>query len=91
VLGIVAEPKSTSSPIQWKENMDLSKKQKETIMEGRGRQGGRDVKTFFSWFSDNTDPAADDIAEIIKDDLWPKPPRQCYLIPDEDEEDEDDQ
>lgn len=28
------------------------------------RKRGLDVKTFFSWFSDNTDPAADDIAEV---------------------------
>lgn len=42
--------------------MDLSKKQKEIIMQRRKR--GLDVKTFFSWFSDNTDPAADDIAEV---------------------------
>ncbi|OXA59611.1 protein SET [Folsomia candida] len=86
-LGPNTEPKSTSTVIQWKENMDLSKKQKEIIMQRRKR--GLDVKTFFSWFSDNTDPAADDIAEVIKDDLWPNP-LQYYLTPDGDENDDDD-
>jgi len=85
-LGPNTEPKSTSTQIQWKENMDLSKKQKEIILQRRKR--GLDVKTFFSWFSDNSDPAADDIAEVIKDDLWPNP-LQYYLTPDGDENDED--
>jgi len=85
-LGPNTEPKSTSTAIQWKESMDLSKKQKEIIMQRRKR--GLDVKTFFSWFSDNTDPAADDIAEVIKDDLWPNP-LQYYLTPDGDENEDD--
>jgi len=85
-LGPNTEPKSTSTQIQWKENMDLSKKQKEIILQRRKR--GLDVKTFFSWFSDNSDPAADDIAEVIKDDLWPNP-LQYYLTPDGDENDDD--
>ncbi|ODM89127.1 Protein SET [Orchesella cincta] len=70
-LGPNTEPKSTSTIIEWKENMDLSRKQPQIIDANRKR--GLEQKTFFSWFSDNKNPAADDIAEVIKDDLWPNP------------------
>lgn len=38
-------------------------------------------KTFFDWFTDHGDPSSDDIAELIKDDMWPNP-LQYYLVPD---------
>jgi len=78
-LGTVGDPKSTSSEIRWKENMDLSKKQREVISLRRKR--GLEPKTFFSWLNDHVDPSSDDIAEVIKDDLWPNP-LQYYLVPD---------
>ena len=34
---------------------------------------------FFAWFSDNSLPESDRIAEIIKEDLWPKA-LQYYLL-----------
>lgn len=40
-----------------------------------------EFKTFFDWFSDNSDPVNDEIAELLKDDLWPNP-LQYYLVPD---------
>jgi template-activating factor I len=49
------------------------------------------LKSFFDWLSDNSDPAGDDLAELIKDDIWPNP-LQYYLVPDietVDAEDED--
>lgn len=82
-LGSSGDPKSTSTEIKWKENMDLSKKQKEVITMRRKR--GLEAKTFFSWYVDHGDPSADDIAEVIKDDLWPNP-LQYYLVPDLDNE-----
>jgi len=82
-LGSQGDPRATSTEIKWKENMDLSKKQKEVINMRRKR--GLEAKTFFSWYVDNGDPSSDDIAEVIKDDLWPNP-LQYYLVPDIDEE-----
>jgi len=38
-------------------------------------------RSFFGWFADNSDASADDIAEVIKDDLWPNP-LQYFLVPD---------
>jgi len=82
-LGSSGDPKSTSTDIKWKENMDLSKKQKEVIQMRRKR--GLEAKTFFTWYADHGDPSADDVAEVIKDDLWPNP-LQYYLVPDLDNE-----
>jgi template-activating factor I len=82
-LGSSGDPKSTSTDIRWKENMDLSKKQKEVMTMRRKR--GLEAKTFFTWYNDHGDPSADDIAEVIKDDLWPNP-LQYYLVPDLDNE-----
>lgn len=52
-------------------------------------------RSFFAWFCDNSDPSADDLAEVIKDDMWPNP-LQYFLVPDieveenGDDDDEDD-
>lgn len=56
-----------------------------------GRKRTLEFRSFFDWFTDNNDPACDEIAELIKDDLWPNP-LQYYLVPGEgdDIEGEDD-
>jgi template-activating factor I len=75
ILG-TGHPKSVSSEIKWKTGMDLTKKGQQA-----GRKRGFEPRNFFMWFVDHTDPAGDDIAEVIKDDLWPNP-LQYYLVPD---------
>ncbi|KAH7729297.1 SET protein [Aphelenchoides avenae] len=65
------EPISTTTDIKWK----TGRKQ----LTDSGKES--DPRTFFDWLCDNSDPAADDIAEIIKDDIWPNP-LQYYLVPD---------
>jgi len=74
-----SDPKSTSTEIKWKPDMDLTKRQKDSAQ--RGRKRGYEPKNFFTWFADHVDPSADDVAEVIKDDLWPNP-LQYYLVPD---------
>lgn len=58
------------------------------------RKRNLEYKTFFDWFTDNSDAVNDEIAELIKDDLWPNP-LQYYLVPDievepDENDDEDD-
>ncbi|XP_013772046.1 protein SET-like isoform X2 [Limulus polyphemus] len=82
-LGSSGDPASQSTTIKWKEGMDLNKKQKErqAQMKNNRKRGLELPRTFFSWFSDHGDASADDIAEVIKDDMWPNP-LQYYLVPD---------
>ncbi|KAL9239528.1 hypothetical protein vseg_013841 [Gypsophila vaccaria] len=82
----------TATPIKWKEGMGISngvdsdkKGNKRTLL---------DESSFFTWFTDSQqdDEINDEVAEIIKEDLWPNP--LTYFNNDADEEefegDEDD-
>jgi len=92
------EPSSSSTPIQWKEGKDLQAKVAAMKAAAANKPGSKrrfaEARSFFSWYGDNAEPAADDIAEVIKDDLWPNP-LQYFLVPDVevenggDDEDED--
>ena len=75
-LGSSGDPASQSTPIQWKEGMDLAAKfaqraaaAQETAKKTRKR-AAQQQKTFFTWFCDNGDPSDDEISEVIKDDMW---------------------
>ncbi|XP_055951932.1 protein SET-like isoform X2 [Argiope bruennichi] len=98
-LGSSGDPASQSTTIKWKEGMDLTKKQKEkqAQMKNNRKRVHEQPRTFFTWYTDHGDASADDIAEVIKDDMWPNP-LQYFLVPDievengleeEDESDED--
>lgn len=100
-LGSSGDPASQSTPIKWKEGMDLTKRQKErqAQLKASRKRGHEQPRTFFTWFTDHGDASADDIAEVIKDDMWPNP-LQYFLVPDievengmegEEEESEDDE
>merc|ERR1712080_522525 len=78
-LGSSGDPASQPTPIKWKPDMDLTAKSKEEKTAGKKRP--RETRTYFNWFADNGDPSADDIAEVIKDDMWPNP-LQYFLVPD---------
>ncbi|XP_025107119.1 protein SET-like [Pomacea canaliculata] len=80
-LAPTGDPESKSTPIFWNKGMDLTTKTQETATNGQNRKRKLGNKrNFFGWFLDNNDPSADDIAEVIKDDMWPNP-LQYYLVP----------
>lgn len=82
-------PSSTSTTIKWKPDRDLTTMLPKKTTNTR-RKRNLEYRTFFDWFTDNNDPINDDIAELIKDDLWPNP-LQYYLVPDIEVEPEDDE
>lgn len=71
---------SISTQIKWKEGKNLLKEM-ESRPQSNKKSGDIDHKSFFDWFTDNSDPVNDDLAEIIKEDIWPNP-LQYYLVPD---------
>lgn len=79
-LSTSGDPTSTSTEIKWKEGMDLTKNITHPAEKGKKRPH-QQPRTFFTWFLDNSDPSADDVAEVIKDDMWPNP-LQYFLVPD---------
>ncbi|CAG0885760.1 unnamed protein product, partial [Darwinula stevensoni] len=81
-LDSTGDPYSKSTAITWKDDMDLTAKKKSANLKGKqGRKRPFEPRSFFSWYLQEGDPSADDIAEIIKDDLWPNP-LQYFLVPD---------
>ncbi|XP_078493810.1 protein SET-like isoform X1 [Ciona intestinalis] len=84
------DPSCKSTPIRWKEGKDLTKR--ETQNNSKGKRKHEEPESFFSWFNDPGDAGADELGEVIKDDIWPNP-LQYYLVPEGemDEEDEEEE
>jgi template-activating factor I len=76
------EPTSSTTEIKWKQG-------KKKLTNGKGEDSAS-KDTFFVWLCNNSDPIADDIAELIKDDVWPNPV-QYFLSPDIEDGDDDDE
>ncbi|KAH6755064.1 NAP1-related protein 2 [Perilla frutescens var. hirtella] len=67
--------KVTSTAIIWKEGMGIPNGVAE---EKKGNKRSHAEESFFTWFNDSKhsgdlDEIQDEVAEIIKDDLWPNP------------------
>jgi len=81
------EPSSKSTPINWKPGKDLT--QRSSAQKSGKKRSHEDLQdSIFSWFSDHTDAGADELGEVIKDDIWPNP-LQYYLAAEVDEEQSD--
>merc|ERR1712223_1793000 len=82
--GSTGDPVSQSTKIRWKEGFDLAAKAAQRAAAAAAKSGRKrplENRTFFSWFCDNGDPSTDDVAEVIKDDMWPNP-LQYFPVPD---------
>nr|URM60697.1 GRF family protein [Gymnema sylvestre] len=84
--------KVTSTAIKWKEGMGIPNG---VANEKKGNKRAHSEESFFSWFTecqqkdDDLDEFQDEVAEIIKDDLWPNP--LTYFSAEADEEGFDDE
>ncbi|XP_061346595.1 NAP1-related protein 2-like isoform X4 [Gastrolobium bilobum] len=83
--------KITATPIKWKEGKGIPNG---VDHEKKGNKRAPIDVSFFSWFSDceqkdDMDDIHDEVAELIKDDLWPNP--LTYFNNEPDEEDVDDE
>ncbi|PIO32349.1 hypothetical protein AB205_0023590, partial [Aquarana catesbeiana] len=82
------DPSSKSTEIKWKAGKDLTKRSSSTQNKASRKRQHEEPESFFTWFTDHSDAGADELGEVIKDDIWPNP-LQYYLVPDmEDEENE---
>ncbi|XP_070581724.1 protein SET-like [Ptychodera flava] len=86
-LNDTGDPSSKSTPIRWKPGKDLTKRNSQQI-KGRKRLH-EEPESFFCWFTDHVDAGADELGEVIKDDIWPNP-LQYFLVPDVEVEGEGD-
>ncbi|KAG0476214.1 hypothetical protein HPP92_013055 [Vanilla planifolia] len=82
----------TGTAIKWKTGIDIANGSNH---EGKGSKRPFEEDSFFSWFSEEEQKAAldgvgDEVAEIIKEDLWPNPLKYFNNEGDEDDFDGDD-
>ncbi|XP_061350351.1 NAP1-related protein 2-like isoform X2 [Gastrolobium bilobum] len=82
--------KVTATPIKWKEGKGIPNG---VNHEKKGNKRAPTDVSFFSWFSDTEqkdelDDIHDEVAELIKDDLWPNP--LTYFNNEDGDEDEAD-
>ena len=73
---------------------DLTAKGSTPVKGGRKRvHEEQEQESFFCWFMDHGDAGADELGEVIKDDIWPNPLQYYLSEPGEegDDEEEDDE
>uniref|UniRef100_G1Q2Y1 SET nuclear proto-oncogene n=1 Tax=Myotis lucifugus TaxID=59463 RepID=G1Q2Y1_MYOLU len=78
------DPPSKFTEIKWKSGKDLMKHSSQTQNKASRKRQHEEPEIFFTW-TDHSDAGADELGEVIKDDIWPNP-LQYYLVPDIDDE-----
>lgn len=59
---------------------DLTKRSAQTTTNKSGKKRQHEEpESFFTWFTEHSDAGADELGEVIKDDIWPNP-LQYYLV-----------
>lgn len=84
-LEVSGQPKSVVTQIKWKPGKN--------ILIDNSEKGSRKRKasesSFFSWFTDSNHSNLDEIADILKDEIWPNP-LQFFMMPEALSEEGDD-
>ena len=76
---------SKCAEIKWKPERIWLNTQEETEKRASRKRQHEEPESFFTWFTDHSDPGADKLGEAIEDDVWPNP-LQYYIIPEMDDE-----
>lgn len=58
---------------------DLTSRSSQTQSKAGKKRQHEEPESFFTWFTDHADSGADELGEVIKDDIWPNP-LQYYLV-----------
>ena len=64
----------------------MTKRSSQTQNKASRNRQHEEPESFFTWFTDHSDAGADELGEVIKDDIWPNPVQYYYLVPDMDDE-----
>ncbi|XP_077986519.1 protein SET-like [Glandiceps talaboti] len=88
-LNDTGDPSSKSTPIRWKTGKDLTKRNTAPQQNKEKKRQLEEPESFFCWFTDHVDAGADELGEVIKDDIWPNP-LQYFLVPEVEVEGEGD-
>uniref|UniRef100_G1PYH0 SET nuclear proto-oncogene n=1 Tax=Myotis lucifugus TaxID=59463 RepID=G1PYH0_MYOLU len=59
------DPSLKSTEIKWKSGQTQNK--------ASSKRQHEEPESFFTWFTDHSDAGADELGEVIKDDIWPNP------------------
>lgn len=60
-------------------SQDLTKRAVQTPNKAGKKRQHEEPESFFTWFTDHSDAGADELGEVVKDDIWPNP-LQYYLV-----------
>lgn len=60
-------------------SQDLTSRASQTQSKAGKKRQHEEPESFFTWFTDHADSGADELGEVIKDDIWPNP-LQYYLV-----------
>ena len=63
------DPSSKSTEIKWKSEKDLMKQSGQTQNKASRKRQHQEPESFFTWFTDHSDAGADELGEVIKDDI----------------------
>ncbi|XP_028395026.1 protein SET-like [Dendronephthya gigantea] len=78
---------ANSTTIKWKEGMDLTKRFQESA--AGSKRAHQEAQSFFSWFTDESDGATDELGEMIKDEIWPNPLQYYFTFAGQDDDGDD--